>query len=259
MPADTAPLLVAGMSAAMGVPAVVGVPAVFDVPAVMGVPAAVGVPAVAVACAAVGLIGGVLLQRRLAPAGYRLPSEHHLPRRPVAWLAPTTALACAAVGAGLSSRWPWPVLVTGLALVLTLAALSAIDLDVHRLPDAITLPAYPLTLLALAGCSAAVGDWAALGRAALAGAVVVLALLALSWLTPGHAGFGLGDVKLAGVLGLVLGWFGWGSVLLGVYLAFVIGGVCTLLLLARRRLGRGSHLAFGPFLALGAIVALALG
>ena len=71
---------------------------------------------------------------------------------------------------------------------------------VHRLPDAITLPAYPLALLALAGCSAAVGAWAALGRAALAGVVVLLAFVGLSWATPGSAGFALGAVKPAGVL-----------------------------------------------------------
>ncbi len=253
MPAAAAPLLVAGVSAVSGFPAAMAVPAGSAVSAAMGVPTVAGVSAV------VGLLGGLLLQRRLRPARYRLPTEVELPRRPLGWLSPICALACAAIGAGLSGRWPWPVLATGLALVLTLAALSVIDLDVHRLPDAITLPAYPLALLALAGCSAAVGDWAALGRAALAGVVVVLAFVGLSWATPGRAGFGLGDVKLAGVLGLLLGWFGWGNVLLGIYLAFLSGGVCALILLARRRLGRGSHLAFGPFLALGAVAAIALG
>jgi leader peptidase (prepilin peptidase)/N-methyltransferase len=63
-------------------------------------------------------------------------------------------------------------------------------------------------------------------------------------------------VKLAGVLGLLLGWLGWGPVIVSVLAAFVIGGVIALILLLARRASRSSHIAFGPSMILGAWVAL---
>jgi leader peptidase (prepilin peptidase)/N-methyltransferase len=63
-------------------------------------------------------------------------------------------------------------------------------------------------------------------------------------------------VKLAGLLGLVLGWLGWGPVIVSVLAAFVIGGLTALALLLTGRANRSSHIAFGPSMILGAWVAL---
>jgi leader peptidase (prepilin peptidase) / N-methyltransferase len=63
-------------------------------------------------------------------------------------------------------------------------------------------------------------------------------------------------VKLAGVLGLLLGWMGWGPAIVSVLAAFVIGGALALILVLARRASRSSTIAFGPSMILGAWVAV---
>jgi leader peptidase (prepilin peptidase)/N-methyltransferase len=70
---------------------------------------------------------------------------------------------------------------------------------------------------------------------------------------------GFGDVKLAGVLGLYLGWLGWSEVIAGGFLGFLLGGVVGGALMAMHRAGRKSSLPFGPFMLLGAFVAILWG
>ena len=72
-------------------------------------------------------------------------------------------------------------------------------------------------------------------------------------------GFGFGDVKLLGLLGLVLGWFGWGVLMTGVFLGLLTGALVSLLLLATRRAGWRTAIPFGPPLLAGAVLTLALG
>lgn len=131
------------------------------------------------------------------------------------------------------------------------AVLSAIDLVVHRLPDWLVLPLYPVLTGLFLTASAVSGDWGRLGRALLAMVVigVIFFVLALSR----RDGLGLGDVKLAGALGLFLGWFGWPEALAGVLVALVLNGLASgaALLLRRRRTG---ETAFGPWLVLGSLV-----
>jgi leader peptidase (prepilin peptidase)/N-methyltransferase len=73
------------------------------------------------------------------------------------------------------------------------------------------------------------------------------------------AGMGFGDVKLAGVLGLYLGWLGWAEVVTGGFLGFLFGGVVGGALMFARRAGRKSMLPFGPFMLAGALVAIICG
>jgi leader peptidase (prepilin peptidase)/N-methyltransferase len=132
-------------------------------------------------------------------------------------------------------------------------ALAAIDIAVKRLPDPLTLPAYPI-LIAMLGIAALIsGDIGALGRAllgclALSGCFLVLALI-----RPGDLGGG--DVKLAGLTGLVLGWLGWPALIFGAALAFVLSAIVGLALLATRRATLQSAMSFGPFLVGGAVLA----
>ncbi|MBC7558576.1 MAG: prepilin peptidase, partial [Dermatophilaceae bacterium] len=70
------------------------------------------------------------------------------------------------------------------------------------------------------------------------------------------AGMGMGDVKLAGVLGLALGLAGLSATLLAVLIAFALHAVISVVLLAARRAGRRTALPFGPPLLVGAAVAL---
>ena len=99
--------------------------------------------------------------------------------------------------------------------------LSAIDIAVMRLPDALTLPSYPVLLVALAWSSSTTNDTQRLYRGVEA-AVIVLAAFAMQHLA---AGVGLGDVKLAGLVGLLLGYLGWIVLFRGLFAACLIGAV----------------------------------
>jgi leader peptidase (prepilin peptidase)/N-methyltransferase len=70
---------------------------------------------------------------------------------------------------------------------------------------------------------------------------------------------GFGDVKLAGLLGLYLGWLGWGELITGGFLGFLFGGVVGMGLMMVRRAGRKSQIPFGPFMLAGALVAILAG
>jgi leader peptidase (prepilin peptidase)/N-methyltransferase len=87
--------------------------------------------------------------------------------------------------------------------------------------------------------------------------VAAAAPAALGWvLSP--AGIGLGDVKLLALLGLVLGWFGWGALVAGLFLGLVVGSAVALALMAAGRAGLRTAVPFGPPLIAGAVLALLL-
>ena len=136
-------------------------------------------------------------------------------------------------------------------------ALAMIDLDVRRLPDQIVLPSY-LVALALLLAGSLVDGQPRLMIRALLGALALFAfyfLLALIY----PAGMGFGDVKLAGVLGLYLGYLGWGSLIIGGFLGFALGGVVGGALSVIRRAGRKTMIPFGPFMLAGAGLAVFFG
>lgn len=136
-------------------------------------------------------------------------------------------------------------------------ALALIDLDTHRLPNTIVLPSY-LVGAALLGTAAAVtGDWGALLGAAIGGAALYALYLLLGLAYPG--GMGFGDVKLAGVLGIFLGYLGWGPLVIGGFAAFVLGGAFALVLVAARRARTGSGIPFGPWMLAGAWLGILAG
>ncbi len=73
------------------------------------------------------------------------------------------------------------------------------------------------------------------------------------------AGMGFGDVKLSGVLGLYLGWLGWGSLAVGLFLGFLFGGLVGIGLVVVKKGGRKTAVPFGPFMLSGALVAILIG
>ncbi len=174
---------------------------------------------------------------------------------------PLVELLTGVLFAAIAGLLPWqqsaPGIAAGICVLLAFwwfagssVALTLIDLDTRRLPDAIVLPGYAvgfglLTLACLLGA-----DWWALLRGGI-GAIVLLGLYALLWLVRPGA-MGAGDVKLAGLVGLHLGWLGWAALAVGAIAAFILGGVFGIGLIASRKAGRKSSVAFGPWMIAGA-------
>jgi leader peptidase (prepilin peptidase) / N-methyltransferase len=134
--------------------------------------------------------------------------------------------------------------------------LGAVDLATHRLPDRVTCPAYAVCGAALLVDAAVLGSWGALVRALAAAAVAFAVAAGAAGISA--EGLGFGDVKLLGLLGLVLGWAGWGVLLAGIFLGLLTGAVVSLVLVATRRAGWRTAVPFGPPLLTGAVLALAL-
>lgn len=148
---------------------------------------------------------------------------------------------------------------TGAALVVSAAgvALFMIDLDHRRLPFAITGAMAAGTVAALAIDTIRHGSGPV--PVALLAATGWLAVYGGIWLVTAGRGMGLGDVALAPVLGLVLGWLGWGPALVGLGAGFVVGAVVGVVLMLSGRVRTGSTVPHGPFLLSGAALGMLAG
>ncbi len=195
---------------------------------------------------------GPLLARAAVRLATRDPAARAGAARALASAAVLAVLLCGAVlltGARpATAAYAWAA---GAAVVL-----AQVDLAVHRLPDRVTYPAAAVCAAALLADAVLLGTWPDLLRALLAaaaaGGVSLLAALAAP------SGLGLGDVKLLALLGLLLGWAGWGVLLAGVFLGLLAGAAGSLLLVAAGRAGWRTAVPFGPPLLLGAVLALLL-
>jgi leader peptidase (prepilin peptidase) / N-methyltransferase len=168
-------------------------------------------------------------------------------------IASATAVICALLAAATGAR---PELVVWLLLTPAGVLLATVDLAAHRLPDVITLPlaAAALVLLGIAALlPGAGGSWtsALLGSLILGASYFVLFLISM--------GFGFGDVKLALVLGAVLGWYGWAIVLIGTFAGYLFGALYGIALILAGRAGRTTSIPFGPFLLAGTFAGVLLG
>jgi leader peptidase (prepilin peptidase)/N-methyltransferase len=194
----------------------------------------------------VPVLSWLALRGRCAACATRIPVRY-----------PLVEIGTAALFVAVTARLGLtPALPAYLYLAAVGVALTMIDLDVLRLPDAIVLPSYVVGTALLLPAVVADGDWWS-GLRALAGMAVLWTLyFALAALVPG--GMGFGDVKLAGLLGLYLGWLGWSAVWVGTFAAFLLGGVVGAVLLLARRARRGTAIPFGPYMVAGALLALFL-
>jgi leader peptidase (prepilin peptidase)/N-methyltransferase len=143
-----------------------------------------------------------------------------------------------------------------LGFVVVGGRLGVVDWRTHRLPDRIVLPAYPGAALLLGLAAGAAGEWHRILGMLAGGAVLWLGFGALHLLS--RRGLGFGDVKLAGLLGLYLGFAGGAALWWGPFFAVVLGGLWSLALVLAGRATPESSVAFGPFLIGGAALALAV-
>lgn len=169
------------------------------------------------------------------------------------------ASAVAAGLIGLTIGWD-PLLLAWVYLVPVGVALAVVDWRTRLLPTKVIAPSYlvvgALTLLAGVVTGLTDSDWGPLIGAAL-GCVVAFAMFFVLWFVY-PAGLGFGDVRLAGLLGIVLGYLGWSQLLVGLYSGFLLGGVVGLLLSLLRIVDRKGY-PFGPFMLIGAVLGVYLG
>lgn len=149
------------------------------------------------------------------------------------------------------------VLIVHLALAGVGLWLLIIDARTHRLPNRIVLPTLGALVVLVVVEALATGDTGRMLRSLLGGLAlgVFYAVMHLG----SRQGMGGGDVKLAAVIGVVLAWHGWWTLVLGACAAFVLGALFALGLMAARRANRSTRIAFGPWMILGAALAIAVG
>lgn len=174
------------------------------------------------------------------------------------WAGHTWGWESFAGGAGAVRAWAaWLALAAYLWFAAISIALTLIDLEHQRLPDAIVLPSLGVILVLLAASSVVSAQWGQLvatfgASAALFGLYFLIVLVY-------PEGMGGGDVKLAPLVGAMLGFFGWGAVAVGAFAGFLIGAVVGLLLIAAKKAGRKTGLPFGPSMLVGAWVGIIWG
>ena len=174
------------------------------------------------------------------------------PRYPLVELG--TAVLFGAAAIRLGADWALPAFCLFFAALL---AVALIDLEHFIVPNRIVFPMLAISLPLLGIAALLERDaWPLL--TGLAGALLASnALLIINLISP--RGMGMGDVKLALLLGLFLGWLGLGHVALGLFLGFLLGAIGGILLIALGIKGRKDPVPFAPFLAAGAIVAVLAG
>lgn len=166
----------------------------------------------------------------------------------------------------------WLVLAACGYFAVIAVRLTVIDVRHHLLPNRIVFPAYAVAGVLLLAAAAFADAGAGTGPEASSGLAGPLAIPALR-VVAGSAvlwlfyfilrfayppGMGFGDVKLAGVLGMYLGYLGWGHLFAGTFLAFLLGGLWSIALLAARKGTLKSSIPFGPFMLAGAAAAMLL-
>jgi len=166
-----------------------------------------------------------------------------------------TGVLFAATGAVYHDSWVLPAF---LVLTAGLIALSAIDLESMILPIRIVYPVLYATLALLALASLLEHDWGAYVRGIEGGLAALVFFYVVHFIYP--SGMGVGDIRLSAVLGLNLGWLGWGYVFGGLFTGFLYGalvGIGMMIVLGAR--ARKMHIPFGPFLAAGTITFILVG
>lgn len=197
----------------------------------------------------VPVVSWLLLRGRCRDCDVRISARYPL-------VEAATGLAFAGVVAWQGLSW---TLLPLLYLAAVSIALTLIDLDVRRLPDAIVLPSYAVLPLLLVPEAVATLEWWPLVRALIGGVALFLFYDVLALVYPRGGGMGGGDIKLAGVLGIALAWIGWGPLVVGAFAGFLLGGLYSVAIVVTGRAGMRSSIPFGPFMLAGAWVGLALG
>jgi leader peptidase (prepilin peptidase)/N-methyltransferase len=171
---------------------------------------------------------------------------------------PLIEAATAALFAGMAARigfsWSLPAY---LVLAAGLLALACTDMEHLLLPKRIVYPVLILVGVLLTMAAGITGHWHDLAVAGISAAAWLILFFAMNAISPRLLGFG--DVRLAPVLGLALGWLGVRYVLLGFFSANLVGAIIGVALIATKRMSRQQQIPYGVFLAAGTLFAIYAG
>jgi leader peptidase (prepilin peptidase)/N-methyltransferase len=199
--------------------------------------------------AALGLLGLALSPMAEWTIAKLLPPLRALPSvRVRITTAALTSVACAAFALRLGGD---PALPAYILLAVLGVQLARIDISLHLLPNQVVLFLLLGGLAFLLAPVLAGSQWPSVLRAMAGAAILFVIYLILAIISPG--GIGMGDVKLAGPIGLYLGYLGWGQLFYGGLLGFVAGGITSAVMLRRHRSARLTEVAHGPSMLIAAV------
>lgn len=168
------------------------------------------------------------------------------------------AVVSAAVLGAMAARIGDDVVLAAYAVLgLSLVAISAVDLERFLIPNRLVYPTAALVGPLLVVSSAVDHRWGSLARAAIAAAAAFVGFLAVHLAVP--QGMGFGDVRLAALVGLASGWLGLGHAFVAFFAAFVLGAAVGVGVMVTGHGGRKTRIPFGPFMAVGAVIAVVWG
>jgi leader peptidase (prepilin peptidase) / N-methyltransferase len=216
--------------------------------------------AVTVVCALLGVPGGMLANLLVD----RIPEKRPLRPLPRAGALAGSAVQIIAIaatvllfaGTGLRFGADW-VVPAYLVFFVCLVSITVIDAERQIIPNYIVYPTIFASVPLLALAALIEGEWDRFGSSLMGATLAWLALFAIHMVSP--TGMGFGDVRLAFVLGLFLGWIGLPHVLAGLFLGVALIAVVGVLLAMFRLKSLQEHIAFGPFLAAGSTLAVFAG
>ncbi len=181
----------------------------------------------------VPVVSWLLLRGRCAGCAGRIGARY-----PLVEAASAALFGAITLHFGLSAELPAYLFLAAVGITLAL-----IDMDTRLTPNSIVLPAYVVSVFLLMPAGAVTADWRPAVRA-LAGVLALLSIYAvLAFADPVAVNFG--NVKLAGLLGLYLGWLSWSTLVVGAIGSLVIGATARLVSPAGRH-DRSLTIAFGP-------------
>ena len=201
--------------------------------------------------AIIGFIVGTRRARRAQRTITQLGSFNKLPIIP-------TGIVSAAIAVQLLNQFTfsWELFAYGLMCAMCIEQ-SLIDFNTHRLTRSVTMRAAFLGGPLLSIAAIANNQPGKIGVMALSFIATLLTVMTLSLAS--RRGIGAGDVRLAAVLAMFLGYLGVAYVFQGLALGFIIGGFVALLLLISRKANRNTRIAFGPYICIGTMVVVLFG
>lgn len=215
--------------------------------------------AVAVLCAVLGVPGGMLANLLIDRIPDKLPLRPLPGVRGMAGSARHLAVVAATVVlfAGAAVRFGNWVVPAYLVFFVCLVSISVIDSQLQIIPNRIVYPTIFASVPLLALAALLGEDWPRFGQAMMGATFAWLALLVIHLISP--SGMGFGDVRLSFVLGLFLGWISLGHVFTGLFLGVLLICAVGIVLAVLGLKSLQEHIAFGPFLAAGSILAVFAG